>query len=127
MDSEQPSKYIVNPASGRMVLRNSQTGRRVLKLAQCEPPRPQPPPPPPPPPPIDESPKAILAKAGVDVVAKNKKRLAKCETDEDMDALLKKLLYAKLCGTKTKSKKAKKPKRPPVSESDYSDSDSDSD
>jgi hypothetical protein len=122
MSDTADSKYINNPKTGRMCLRNSQTGRRVLKLQQCDQPAE----------PVEpaesvEPAKVKLAEIGTNIIKKNKSKLAKCKSDADMDQLLKKLLYAKLCGSdppKNKKKKKKKIVTPPSSDDSQSESDS---
>jgi len=118
-----PSKYIRNPATGRMILRTGQTGRRILKEAQCEKkvlvPKvslrtaPQP---------TSNPLRERMTDIASDVLMRNKEKFKADLSDAQTDELLKRLLYEKLCVSKKPKRKKKKHY---VSSSEESESESD--
>lgn len=112
---------VLNPDTNRYIKVNSQKHKRLIKEGKLPPYEPPPPPAPPSP---SRSARKKLARIATDVASENQRALTDDLSDSQMDALLKKMLYAKLCGKPKKPKKKKKKPRPPSS-SDSSDSDSD--
>ena len=132
---------ILNRRTNRMIKIGTQAYRNALKagdldLTEPEPPTPEPEPAAEPaaePETFDESKLQLkLAELSTDMIQKNMKRIVKAQklSDADMDSLIKKMLYKKLCidepePKKAKPKKAKKKSFKVVQPSSDSDSDSD--
>jgi hypothetical protein len=133
--------YVLNPKSQRYISRTSRLYEKLVKQGVIVEPVIKPTPPPEPVAPLVKPPsplllKRSLAKVAVNVIAENRSQLAgtKDLDDDQVDQLLKRLLYEKLCikkpkraKSKAKAKKKKKVIVPSSSEEESSESESESD
>ena len=117
---------VFNKRTNRWLKKGSLSYIKALSLGELELPPEAEPQPEPEVPPV----KAKLIETMTDIVAQNKPKFAQELTQKQTDALLKKMLYEKLCVSKKKPKKAKKKKSKfkivePPSSSSEEESDSD--
>ena len=110
---------ILNKRTNRMIKRGTQAYRNALKAGDLDlteptpPPTPEPEPEPeiePEPETFDESKLQIkLVELSTDMIQKNMKKIVKAQklSDQEMDSLIKKMLYQKLCIDEPEPKKAK--------------------
>ena len=128
MDKET---HILNPSTNRFVLVGSSKYKRLVKEGVIKPHVPQPAqsrPPSPESPPSTRSLKKELIKTTTDIVRDNRQDFVDL-TQKQTDALLKRMLYEKLCIDKPNAKKKthkKHKKKYASSSSDSSDTDTDS-
>jgi hypothetical protein len=119
--SEVADLYVMNPKTSRYVKRSSRIGQRLLKSGAIKPIKPKPPPEPEPvveipPQPVEAIPqpnlRRMLTEASSEMIAENRSQLENTEdlSDKQVDKLLKKLLYEKLCVSKPSKSKARKAK-----------------
>jgi hypothetical protein len=117
------SEYAINTETGRLIKKTTSKYKKLFKLGRVReiPVEDEPLPPPKPEPEVEPEAEfnerdlqKKLAEVSTDLIQKNLKKIVKSQklSDDDMDLLIKKMLFKKLCGVEPKpEKKEKKPKK----------------
>jgi hypothetical protein len=113
------SEYAINTETGRLIKKTTSKYKKLFKLGRTReiPAEDEPLPPPKPEPEAEFNERDLqkkLAEVSTDLIQKNLKKIVKSQklSDNDMDLLIKKMLFKKLCGVEPKpEKKEKKQKK----------------
>jgi hypothetical protein len=114
------SEYAINTETGRLLKKTTSKYKKLFKLGKTrEIPaadEPLPPAKPEPEPEAEFNERDLqkkLAEVSTDLIQKNLKKIVKSQklSDDDMDLLIKKMLFKKLCGVEPKPEKKQKPKK----------------